>query len=162
MPGGVLDSGNRHLVVDPNVRDQSFREMEDLLVGAGTGGTPVRLRDLANLSRGYESPPRYLNYLVSRDRDGRWQRNRAITLAIQMRAGEQIGKFGAAVDQTIESVRRKFPPDLIIARTSDQPLQVKEKSTSSWSAYEAIALSWSSRSSVLELALTPSSRPPSR
>ena len=100
--------------------------MEDLLVGSGTGGTPARLRDLATLSRGYESPPRYLNYLVSKDRDGRWQRNRAITLAVSMRSGGQIGEFGEAVDKTLERLRPKLPPDLIVARTSDQPRQVAE------------------------------------
>jgi multidrug efflux pump subunit AcrB len=158
VPGGVFDSGDRHVVVDPNVRDRSFREMDDLLVGTGTGGTPVRLRDLATLSRGYESPPRYLNYLVSRDRDGRWQRNRAITLAVQMRSGEQIGHFGAAVDKMLGSLRRKLPPDLVIARTSDQPLQVAENvSLFMVSLYEAIFLVvvvslfgfWSWRSALL-------------
>ena len=141
MPGGVFDTGDRHVVVDPNVRDQSFREMDDLLVGYSADGTPVRLRDFATLSRGYESPPRYLNYLYSRDGKGRWQRNRAITLAIQMRSGEQIGPFGEAVDATLGKLRRKLPPDLVIARTSDQPLQVKEKvSLFMVSMYEAIFL----------------------
>lgn len=158
MPGGVFDSGNRHVVVDPNVRDRSFREMEDLIVGTNAEGTPLRLRDLATLSRGYESPPRFLNYLYSRDTEGRWNRNRAITLAIQMRSGEQIGRFGEEVDAAIEKLRRKFPSDLIIARTSDQPRQVSELvSLLMVSLYEAIFLVvvvslvgfWNWRSAVL-------------
>jgi multidrug efflux pump subunit AcrB len=158
VPGGVFDSGDRHVVVDPNVRDRSFREMEDLLIGTSAEGTPVRLRDFGTLSRGYESPPRYLNYLYSQDGEGRWQRNRAITLAIQMRSGGQIGQFGEAVDDMLAKIRRKFPPDLIVARTSDQPLQVEEKvSLFMVSMYEAIALVvlvclvgfWSWRSAAL-------------
>jgi multidrug efflux pump subunit AcrB len=158
VPGGVFDSGDRHVVIDPNVRDTSFRGMEDLLIGAGTSGTPVRLRDVATLSRGYESPPRYLNYLVARDHEGHWQRNRAITLAVQMRSGEQIGHFGEAVDKMLGSLRRKLPPDLVIARTSDQPLQVAENvSLFMVSLYEAIFLVvvvslfgfWSWRSALL-------------
>jgi multidrug efflux pump subunit AcrB len=43
-----------------------------------------------------------------------------------MRAGEQIQKFGASVDEKLKELRTLLPPDLIIARTSDQPLQVKE------------------------------------
>jgi multidrug efflux pump subunit AcrB len=141
LPGGVFDTARRHVVIDPNVSDRSFRDMEDMLVATSAGGTPVRLRDLASLSRGYESPPRYLNYLVARDHDGRWQRSRAVTLAIQMRSGEQIGKFGAAVDETLRKLRRKFPPDLIIARTSDQPRQVQENiDLFMVSLYEAIFL----------------------
>jgi multidrug efflux pump subunit AcrB len=158
MGGGVFDTGARHVVIDPNVRDQSFHEMDGLLVGSGASGTPARIRDVAVLSRGYESPPRYLNFLVSKDGDGRWQRNRAVTLAVQMRSGEQIGRFGAAVDETLEKLRRKFPPDLIVARTSDQPRQVAENvSLFMVSLYEAIFLVvvvsligfWNWRSAVL-------------
>jgi AcrB/AcrD/AcrF family len=138
---GVFDSGDRHVVIDPNVRDRSFRDMDDLMIASSASGTPVRLRDLATLSRGYESPPRFLNYLVARDPDGRWQRNRAVTIAIQMRSGQQIGQFGAAVDQALQKLRPKFPPDLTIARTSDQPRQVKENiDLFMVSLYEAIGL----------------------
>ncbi len=141
MPGGVFDSGNRHVVIDPNAANRNFRDLNDLMVAASNGGTPVRIRDLATVSRGYDSPPRFLNYLNARDAQGRWQRSRAITLAIQMRSGEQIGKFGAAVDDALKNLRPKFPPDLIIARTSDQPRQVKENiDLFMVSLYEAIVL----------------------
>ncbi len=141
VPGGVLDSGDRHVVVDPNVEDHSFRDMDDLMIGTSAAGTPVRLRDLATLARAYESPPRFLNYLVARDPGGQWQRNRAITIAISMRSGQQIGQVGAAVDDALKKLRPKFPPDLIIARTSDQPRQVKENiDLFMVSLYEAIVL----------------------
>ena len=39
-------------------------------------------------------PVRYLNFFSGRDAGGRWQRLRAITLAVQMRSGEKIGDFG--------------------------------------------------------------------
>lgn len=157
-PGGVFDTGDRHVVVDPNVRDRSFEAMGDLIVGASAAGTPARLRDLATLSRGYESPPRFLNYLVARDREGRWQRSRAVTLAIQMRSGEQIAAFGDAVQRALQQVRRSLPPDLVIARTSDQPRQVEENvSLFMASLLEAILLVvvvslvgfWSWRSALL-------------
>jgi multidrug efflux pump subunit AcrB len=158
LPGGVFDVVDRHVVLDPNVRDESFRQMANLIVASNADGTPVRLRDLATLSRGYESPPRFLNYLVARDPKGAWQRSRAVTIAIQMRSGEQVGDFGVAVDATLEKLRRKFPPDLILARTSDQPRQVAENvSLFMVSLYEAIFLVvvvsligfWSWRSALL-------------
>ena len=43
-----------------------------------------------------------------------------------MRSGEQIFKFGEAVDKALATVRPQLPADLILARTSDQPKQVKE------------------------------------
>jgi len=64
LPGGTFDTGDRHVVIDPNVRDPSFRSMEDVLVASSADGTPAHLRDLATLSRSYESPARYLNFLV--------------------------------------------------------------------------------------------------
>ena len=58
-----------------------------------------------------------------------------------MRYGEQIEKFGAAVDEKLSQVRALLPADLIIARTSDQPLQVKENINLFMGAlYEAIGL----------------------
>jgi len=51
---------------------------------------------------------------------------RSITLAIYMRDQQQIAAFGQSVDQKLAQLNKILPPDLIIAHTSDQPLQVKE------------------------------------
>src|SRR4029453_12362714 len=97
--------------------------------------------DLVNISRGYQTPTQYLNYMTYRDAKGGWHRNRAITLAVQMRSGEQIYRFGEAVDRALADVRAQLPPDLIIERTSDQPKQVKELvDLLTGSLWEAIAL----------------------
>src|SRR6201987_2200583 len=120
--------------------------------------SPVYLRDLVQISRGYQSPPQYLNYFTWADKSGAWHRSRAVTLAVQMKDGEQIGDFGRSVEARLESVKQYLPEDLIIARTSDQPLQVKENiSLFMDSLYEAIALVvlvswlgfWEGRSAVL-------------
>ena len=85
-------------------------------------------------------------------------RTRAITLAVQMRDGLQIAQFGKSVDEKLAAVRNYLPEDLIIARTSDQPLQVKENIDLFMGAlYEAIVLVvivsligfWEWRSAVL-------------
>jgi multidrug efflux pump len=141
LPGGTFDVTGRHVVLDPNVRDDSYRNMEDMLIGSSTGGTPVYLRDVASVSRGYDSPPRYLNYFYAPDDQGRWQRSRAITLAMMMRSGQQVGDFAVQVDKMLGQLQRKLPPDLIVARTSDQPRQVAENvSLFMTSLYEAIFL----------------------
>ena len=58
-----------------------------------------------------------------------------------MRSGEQIDKFGKAVDETLAGLKQQLPPDLIYARTSDQPLQVEESiDLFMKSLYEAIIL----------------------
>jgi multidrug efflux pump subunit AcrB len=51
--------------------------------------------------------------------------------------------FGQHVDQKIEAVRHYLPSDLVIARTSDQPLQVEENIDLFMDAlYAAIILVW--------------------
>lgn len=140
-PGGIVESQSRNVLIDATAEFKNPKEIGNVLVGSSPTGVPVYLRDVVDISRGYQTPTRYLNYMTSRDPQGRWHRNRAITLAVQMRSGEQIGKFGEEVDRALQGVRPQLPPDLILARTSDQPKQVRELvSLLMGSLYEAIAL----------------------
>ena len=98
----------------------------DVAVSTTSQGAPVYLRDLVQISRGYQAPAQYLNYYTWRDANGHWQRSRAITLAIYMRDKKQIARFGQSVNSKLSQLRQILPADLILAHTSDQPLQVKE------------------------------------
>jgi len=140
-PGGIVETQSRNVLVDATAEFKNTKDIGNVLVGASSTGVPVYLRDLVDVSRAYQTPTRYLNYMVSREANSSWHRNRAITLAVQMRSGEQIGRFGAAVDKALATVRPTLPPDLIVARTSDQPRQVHELvSLLMSSLYEAIVL----------------------
>jgi len=140
-PGGVARAQGRGVIIDVSGELKSEKEISDLLVSTSRSGAPYYLRDLADVSRGYEDPPRYLNFHTWRDAAGTWQRTRAITVAVQMQAGRQIADFSADVDAKLASVRATLPEDLILARTSDQPRQVKEKvDLFLVSFYEAIAI----------------------
>ncbi|MGE5220239.1 MAG: efflux RND transporter permease subunit [Chloroflexota bacterium] len=139
-PGGSLNIEGKNLLIDPSGEFHSAAEIGDVLIPTSTG-TPLYLRDVVEIWRSYQSPARYLNFYTTRDDTGAWYRARAITLALQMRAGEQIGEFGDAVNQALAMVRRQLPADLIIERTSDQPRQVEENVHLFMSAlYEAIIL----------------------
>jgi multidrug efflux pump subunit AcrB len=164
LPGGRLEIEGKGVIIDPSGEFKSEKEVGDVIVSASSTGLPVYLRDGIDIQRGYESPPLYLNYFYTRDASGEWGRHRAITLALQMRPGEQIAAFGAAVDAMLEDVRQRLPPDLILARTSDQPVQVSENlSLFMKSLYEAIFLVvlvalvgfWEWRSAVLMAASIP-------
>ena len=126
LPGGQLEVKGKNLGINPSGEFRNEKELGDVLVTASSTGAPVYLRDLAEISRGYENPARYLNYYSWQDAGGQWQRSRAVTLAVQMRPGEQIARFGAAVDEALAGLKPILPEDLILARTSDQPLQVQE------------------------------------
>src|SRR5262245_27189817 len=140
LPGGILEAGDKNLTIDPSGEFLSEREIGDVLVPTSSGRR-VYLRDLVSIGRGYEGPARFLNFFTSRTEDGSWHRSRAITLAVQMRAGQKIGEFGRAVDASLEQLRAQLPEDLVLARTSDQPRQVEENvGLFMGSLYEAIVL----------------------
>ena len=141
LSGGLVEVEGRTVALNPTGEFLDEKEIGDVIVGRSRGGSPLYLRDLVDVDRGYESPPRYLNFYSSIDSIGKWHRSRAITLAVQMRPGETIGDFGYAVDSTLQVLRDRLPPDLIMARTSDQPLQVQESvDLFMGSLYEAIIL----------------------
>jgi multidrug efflux pump subunit AcrB len=126
FPGGLLEVGGKNMLIDPSGEFRNEKEIGDVLIGATPAGVPFYLRDGVDIYRGYETPPLYLNYYNWRDASGQWHRNRAITLSIQMRGGLQVAEFGRQVDKTLDELRSRLPDDLILARTSDQPLQVQE------------------------------------
>jgi multidrug efflux pump subunit AcrB len=141
LGGGQMEVEGRTVALNPSGEFLNEKEIGDVIVGNSRGGAPLYLRDLVDIDRGYESPPRYLNFYSWVDSSGRWHRSRAVTLALQMRPGEKIGEFGHAVDSTMRVLRGRLPPDLIMARTSDQPLQVKENiDLFMGSLYEAVIL----------------------
>jgi len=139
--GGVLEVGRQNVNIIPSGQFRTPDAIGDIAVGATSTGAPVYLRDLAQISRSYELPPKFLNFLTWRDANGQWRRSRAVTVAVQMREGEQIAQFGANVSAQLRAVKRYLPDDLILAHTSDQPLQVEENLELFMSAlYEAIVL----------------------
>jgi multidrug efflux pump subunit AcrB len=141
LPGGVIEIGDKNMRIDPSGEFRSEREIGEVLVPVAEGQGALYLRDVVDVVRAYESPARYLNYFSRRAPDGSWPRTRAVTLNIQMRAGEQINHFGLAVDAALEELKQRLPEDLILARTSDQPLQVEENvHLFMASLYEAVVL----------------------
>ena len=139
-PGGSVNIEGKNLLIDPSGEFHRAEEIGDVLIPTSTG-TPLYLRDVVEVLRSYQSPARYLNFYTSRDQTGAWYRARSITLALQMRSGEQIHQFGEAVNQALAAVRQQLPADLIIERSSDQPRQVDENVALFMSAlYEAIIL----------------------
>ncbi len=125
-PGGTVESGNRRFILTPSGQFDTAKSIGDVTVSTTSQGTPVYLRDLVQISRGYEAPAQYLNYYTWRDTSGHWQRSRAVTLAIYMRDRKQIARFGQSVNLKLSDLHQILPADLILAHTSDQPLQVKE------------------------------------
>src|SRR5467141_3009424 len=125
-PGGEFETGQRQIIINPSGQFESRDAIGEVAVAKTSTGAPVYLRDLVKIFPGYQSPATYLNYYTRQDPAGQWQRSRAVTLAIYMRDQQQIASFGQSVDEKLAQLKQILPTDLIIAHTSDQPLQVKE------------------------------------
>jgi multidrug efflux pump subunit AcrB len=136
--GGSVNSAGQSVRVAPSGEFTGLEAIKDVPIIQERGQAPVYLRDLFSVNRSYQTPPGFLNFLTYRARDGQIRRGRAITLDLQMRAGDQIGSFAQAVDTKLDEMKRVLPQDLVMARTSDQPRQVKENvdlfMTSLWEA----------------------------
>ena len=140
-PGGTLEVAGKNVAIDPSGEFTNEQQIGDVVVATSGAGSPVYLRDLVDIGRDYQSPARFLNYLTVRDPSGQFSRSRAITLAVNMRRGEQIAEFATQVDIELANVQRLLPDDLMLRRTSDQPLQVRENvGLFMKSLYEAIFL----------------------
>ena len=125
-PGGQLDVQGRTIRIAPSGEFKSQSDLNTVAIAGAPSGTPVYLRDLVEIARSYQDPPRALNDYYARDAHGKWRRARAVTLAVEMRSGSRISDFSMGVDAALADIRKELPPDLIFARTSDQPLQVTE------------------------------------
>src|ERR1051325_11916679 len=98
-PGGQVNVEGKNVSLDPSGEFKSEKEIGDVLIS--TGSSPVYLRDMVDIVRGYDNPARFTNYFNWRDANGNWQRSRAITLSVQMRSGEHIDVFGKQVDNAL-------------------------------------------------------------
>src|SRR5260221_1334989 len=125
-PGGAFEPDQRQIIINPSGQFESTDAIGEVAVAKTSTGAPVYLRDLVKIFPGYQAPATYLNYYTWQDSTGQWQRSRAVTLAIYMRDKQQIANFGQSVDEKLAHLKQILPTDLIIAHTSDQPLQVKE------------------------------------
>ena len=140
LPGGFVDVGGRNLILDPSGEFTSEQDLAGVLL-AGETTSSAYLRDVVDVRRAYAEPAENLNYFTARNAAGQFVRTKAVTLAVEMRSGKQMREFSKEVDAALADMLTRLPDDLIVARTSDQPLQVKEKvDLFMGSLFEAIVL----------------------
>jgi multidrug efflux pump subunit AcrB len=141
LPGGTLEVGTKNIDINPSGLFPNAQALGNVIIGVSSSNSPVYLRDLVDISRSYQSPPTLLNFMTWQDADGRWVRSRAITLAINMRSGQQIELFGQHINTSLDNVKAYLPDDVVMVHTSDQVVQVRENIDLFMDAlYEAILL----------------------
>jgi multidrug efflux pump len=158
LPVGTVNAEGRELALEQTSEFRTLADIDTTVFAQAANGTPIYLRDIGSVHRGYQHPARFVSFYTWRDASGRWLRGRAITLSTEMKKGEQIDRFGAVVGARVEEIRRSLPADLVIGTTSDQQRQVREKldlfTRSLWEAVLLVVLVslvgfWEWRSALL-------------
>jgi multidrug efflux pump subunit AcrB len=69
-PGGIVETQSRNVLIDATAEFKSAKDIGNVLLATSSTGVPVYLRDLVDVSRGYQTPTRYLNFMTSRTTKG--------------------------------------------------------------------------------------------
>lgn len=114
--GGEAGTAQGKSLIQVCIPYQSEYEIgEQIIYTDPIGGTAVRLKDIARISRRYQSPDKYINYYE------KGLKASCLVVSIEMYPGNNIVAFGEAVEQQLEEARALFPADLQIHRITDQP-----------------------------------------
>lgn len=120
--GGSLSSDDSELPMHVLSPYKSEFELGEQVVASFPTGQTIRLKDIARIERCYPQPSSYIT------KDG----NNALVLSIEMRQGNNIVKFGEAVDQILTDFQRTLPDGVSLYRITDLP-QVVDQSI--WSFF---------------------------
>ena len=141
LPAGGLVSGGRNIEYRPTSEFATTEDITNSTIAQSQLGTPVYLREIGQVRRGYAHPATVLNSIAYHDSNGQWTRGRAVTLSVEMKKTGQIDSFAESVAQRISAARKSLPADLVILRSADQQRQVREKlDLFNRSLWEAIVL----------------------
>jgi multidrug efflux pump subunit AcrB len=155
LPGGRVELLQQSVVVQPSGEFKSEAEIGQVVMGVSAAGYPLYLRDLVEVTRGYEDPLSVMNFRTTKvdpDRpptallpgevgvrsgyggEGqatperyRLQTTRAITLAVSQVEGTRIQDFAGQVDRALAGLQGLLPDDLRVERVIDEPRQVQQK-----------------------------------
>jgi len=110
---GRLDAAGIEMPIHVSPVLHSEKELGETVL-LSTGGSAVRLKDVATFERGYDDNDSYV----------RSNGKKALVLSIEMSKGNDITHYGKEVDEAIQRVRTRLPAGVEIARIADQPLAV--------------------------------------
>lgn len=128
VPGGTLRAHGQNFPVQLSGEFQGEDELLGTLVGIGKGGAPVYLRDLFEVRRMYEAPISFRTDVYQRAApDAPLLGQRAVMVAVQMKAGNIIGHFNEAVRGVAARLRERLPDGMEIQTLSDQPAAVEHR-----------------------------------
>ncbi|HEY8365930.1 MAG TPA: efflux RND transporter permease subunit [Bacteroidia bacterium] len=113
-PTGNIDANSLQIPLYTKGFYTSQEDLANQIVGTSNTGSVVRLKDIAELKRTYADPSTKVR--VGEDD--------ALLISIQMLPGNNIVKFGEAIDQKLAEVSTQLPSSISITKIADQPTLV--------------------------------------
>ena len=141
LPGGSLEVGPQDLNINPSGLFPDAPAIGNVIIGVSSSNSPVYLRDLVDISRTYQSPPTFLNYLTWREAERAVDTQpRHLARPSTCAQASRSTCSASTCNEKLEGLAPYLPDDLVIVPTSSQPVQVKEQIDLFMDAlYEAIA-----------------------
>lgn len=116
VPAGSLEQDLKQIVLETGAFLESAEEVADLVVGA-SGGRPIRLRDIADITDGTEE---ITNYVYFGTGSGNTSFSPAVTLAIAKRQGLDAHEVVGRIHQRLAELRPQLlPPEVTLTTTRD-------------------------------------------
>ncbi len=114
--GGTLQYDDQVLPLHVVSPYQSEYEIGEQVIFTSPTGETIRLKDVARIERRYAEPSSFIT------KDGR----KALVLSVEMRQGNNIVKFGEAVDKELQRFQRTLPDGVSLYRITDLPKVVDD------------------------------------
>ena len=148
IPGGSVELANQNVLVRPTGEYTSARDIGQTVLDISSEGYPLYLRDLAEITRGYEDPAGVINFRTIKVPRGNsageatnestqgesklppdydLQTCRAITISVRQVKGTTISDYDRDLTTAFAELKQQLPSDLRIERTSNEPEEVRTK-----------------------------------
>lgn len=132
-PAGTIETGDERIAVRVS---GAFESEQDLLnINFVSNGRLIRLRDIAEVHRGYADPPQPMFRVNGKP---------AIGLAISMKDGGDVLALGANIRSSMEAITAELPigiePSLVADQAEVVDVAIGEFTTSLWQAIAIIAV----------------------
>ena len=113
-PAGTFETPTDRLLVRPTGELSSVEAVKNVLIYAN--GRSFRVGDVAQVTRGFVSPPTFKM---------RFDGKEALGLAISMKKGGDVIRLGEALSGLMAQVKTELPVGITVSPVSDQPRVVK-------------------------------------
>ena len=127
LPGAVIGDAETSTPVRLEAGPATEADLRALVVGATPEGAPMRLDSVFSVRRGDPIPLPFTADVLRRPPEGLLARQRAIMVAVEMRAGQVIGRFDREVRDAVRRIAPQLPAGMAITTVSDQPLSVRTR-----------------------------------